>query len=148
MFYSNIFAATAHTAWLYASNPTQLRRNKLLQIQAKGLALSHLKKEVTNIKDHQVSDELLFAMLTMAAYSKGDGVDFSPDECRTVGPVALSYDNGYYGSVAFEPAHIYTLSVSLQSRGGLSTVTLPGLKEIIVLYAKVTSSLLIIADDL
>lgn len=133
MFYSNIFAATAHTAWLHASDPTQLRRNKLLQIQAKGLALSHLQKEVARVDSHRISDELLFAMLTMAAYSRGDSVDFSPNECRNVGPVALCYDNGYYGSVIFEPAHIYTLSLALHARGGLSTVTLPGLKEIIVL---------------
>ena len=133
-FYSSVYSATAHQSWHTYYGNGQSRENKLLQLQAKGMALSHIKKEISEVKGGHVTDALLLAMLTMAAHSNGD--NFVPPKrgfYDVRSPLAKFYDNDYYGSVAFEPAHIINLCLLLEARGGLATVTMPGLREGIAL---------------
>lgn len=132
-FYSMIFSATAHTAWLHSSRADISCHNKIVQIQAKGLALSHLKKEIASVKG-PISDELLLAMITMAAHSNADLLLPPRRWSRQSSPLTQVYDNEYYGTVTFEPAHIVTLFRALAERGGLRTITLPGLQEAIAMW--------------
>lgn len=131
-FYSNVFAATAHTSWLHTSNTAISRQDKLLQIQAKGLALTSIRKEVTATKGF-MSDALLCSMLLMSAYGNGDSWDYSDCDHRSLGPPTFAYDAGFYGTVDWEPAHIISAVTLLQARGGLHTITLSGLKEAAIL---------------
>ena len=130
-YYSMLYSATTHTAYLQ-SEMEEEPRSKPLQLQTKGLALSNLRQELTDLSS-PITDELLLCMVTMAAHTNAEHMTRPEDWDSLQGPLAKAQEIAYYGSAPFESMHGMNSLLALEARGGLETITLPGLRETMIM---------------
>lgn len=131
-FYAIVFAAAAHNAFAYTgvNVPAQ---NKMLRLSYKGLALSHLRREIENLTG-PASEELLMCVVVLAAHGHGDMISPPPtEEKRMKGALAIEQHSQFYGEMRWENAHMTALASLIIARGGLHTIKSPGLAESIKL---------------
>lgn len=130
-FYTIVFSAAAHNAFAYSRERVP-EQNKILRIKYKGLALTHLQQEISALSNAvSITDELLLCMVVLAAHSDADSLAPPEDEQRMKGALTKAQDNEYYGTLTWESNHLSTLRTLVVARGGLETVILPGVREII-----------------
>lgn len=131
-FYAVVFAAASHAAFNYVGMEVPVE-NTILRMSYKGLAISHLKQEISSLSG-PVPEELLLGMITLAAHGYGELlVPPRSDSCKLKGPLALGQHSQFYGEIRWEPTHLIALVSMIQERGGLKTLKMPGLAESIKL---------------
>lgn len=109
------------------------RENKILRLTYKTHAIKALNQEISSLQGH-VSDELLFSMVMLGAHGSGDTL--APRPSQTSDSSLLTAQNfHYYGHMQRETAHLDAVRHMVQQRGGLHTVRLDYLSNLIALYA-------------
>jgi hypothetical protein len=87
-----------------------------------------LVNEMLNNLDKEVPDELLAAVLVLA--SQGPRVGAS-EKSRFKSPLATAQCLDHQGNMAFEPEHAKGMVALVRLKGGLHTIKMPGLAEVI-----------------
>ncbi|KAI1629914.1 hypothetical protein EDD37DRAFT_75126 [Exophiala viscosa] len=129
-FYTIVFAGAAHNAFAHTGMAIT-RENKILRLTYKTHAIKALNNEISSLKGY-VSDELLLCMVMLGAHGSGDTL--SPRPSRTNESSLLTAQNfHFYGHMHWETAHWDAVKHMVQQRGGLHTVRLDYLSNIIAL---------------
>ncbi|KAK4939685.1 hypothetical protein LTR10_020075 [Elasticomyces elasticus] len=129
-FYTIVFAGAAHNAFAHTGMEIT-RENKILRLTYKTHAIKALNNEISSLKGH-VSDELLLSMVMLGAHGSGDTLGPRPN--RTYDSSLLTAQNfHFYGHMNWETAHLDAVKHMVQQRGGLHTVRLDYLSNLIAL---------------
>lgn len=130
-YYTVIFAGATHNAFAHVGTEVE-HQNKLLRISYKIQAIKELKNAIYKLTG-PASDDLLLSVITLAAHGSGDQLCPPPKQIKHSNPLATAQDFDYYGSLAWETAHLEGIRLLVEARGGLQTVEAPGIASAIAL---------------
>jgi hypothetical protein len=129
-FYTIIFAGATHNA--FAHDGAQVpKENRMLRLAFKTQAIRSLTQEIQSLKG-EVSDELLFCIITLAAHGTGDLLE-PPLKGNRLSVLATAQNFLYYGSMRWETAHLEAVRTLVKQKGGLHKIKLPAVANAISL---------------
>ncbi|EXJ65376.1 hypothetical protein A1O7_01717 [Cladophialophora yegresii CBS 114405] len=129
-FWSIIFAGATHHAYLQGGTDAG-SRDRTLRLSYKTNAIKELNREIQGLQG-VASDELLLAIITMAAHGSCEQLDPPPQE-ESLSTLESVQNFQYYGRMRWEEAHFKAVAHLVRQRGGLHTVKMPGLANAIAL---------------
>ncbi|OQU96040.1 hypothetical protein CLAIMM_02179 isoform 3 [Cladophialophora immunda] len=144
-FWSIIFAGATHDAYLQGEADTP-SRNRTLRLSYKTQAIRELNREIQELQG-PASDELLLAIVTLAAHGSGEQVD-PPSQEENLSALQSVQSFQYYGRMQKEAAHLKAICHLVYQKGGLHTVKMPGLANALALYVIPCERLLTIYSKL
>ncbi|OAG45406.1 hypothetical protein AYO21_00040 [Fonsecaea monophora] len=129
-FWSIIFAGATHNAYIQGEtgNPS---RNRTLLLSYKTQAIRELNVEIQELQG-PVSDELLLAIITLAAHGSGEQLE-PPPQGENLSALQSVQSFQYYGRMQSEAAHLKAICHLVYQKGGLHTVKMPGLANALAL---------------
>lgn len=128
-FWSIIFAGATHNACL-RPRVNVPSRDTTLRLSYKTNAIRELNREIHALRQGVASDELLLAIITMAAHGSGEQLDPLVPE-KKLSPLEAVQNFQYYGRMRWEPAHLKAIAHLVYQKGGLHAVKMPGLANAI-----------------
>ncbi len=127
-FWSIIFAGATHNAYLQRGIDAP-SRDRTLRLFYKTNAIKELNREIQTLQG-AASDELLLAIITMAAHGSGEQLD-PPSKEEALSALEAVQNFQYYGRMHWERAHLIAIAHLVHQKGGLHTVKMPGLANAI-----------------
>jgi hypothetical protein len=127
-FWSIIFAGATHNAYLQRGTDTR-SRDRTLRLSYKTNAIRELNREIQALQG-EASDELLLAIITLAAHGSGEQLD-PPSQEENLSTLEAVQNFQYYGRMRWEEAHFKAIAHLVHQRGGMHTVKMPGLANAI-----------------
>ncbi|OAL33855.1 hypothetical protein AYO20_06866 [Fonsecaea nubica] len=129
-FWSIIFAGATHNAYLQGETGTP-SRNRTLRLSYKTQAIRELNVEIQELQG-PASDELLLAIITLAAHGSGEQLE-PPPQGENLSALQSVQSFQYYGRMQSEAAHLKAICHLVYQKGGLHTVKMPGLANALAL---------------
>ena len=128
-----IFAGASHLAYMRKHDGDKVN-NTEMRLSFKTQAIRALAEDIRQ-NNGQVSDEVLLAMITLAAHGSGESPTGAvPDHRHDRKTASKAYYVGHYSGLETGWAHLRMVYVLLEQRGGLQTIKLQGLAGAIQLY--------------
>ncbi|KIX97703.1 uncharacterized protein Z520_06481 [Fonsecaea multimorphosa CBS 102226] len=129
-FWTIIFAGATHNAYLQGEADTP-SRNRALRLSYKTQAIRELNREIQELQG-PASDELLLAIVTLAAHGSGEQLERPPQE-ENLSALQSVQSFQYYARMQKEAAHLKAIVHLVYQKGGLQTVKMPGLANALAL---------------
>ncbi|OAP54972.1 hypothetical protein AYL99_10672 [Fonsecaea erecta] len=129
-FWSIIFAGATHNAYLQGEADTP-SRNRALRLSYKTQAIRELNREIQELQG-PASDELLLAIVTLAAHGSGEQLR-PPSQEESLSALQSVQSFQYYARMQKEAAHLNAICHLIYQKGGLHTVKMPGLANALAL---------------
>lgn len=95
------------------------------RVQQQVLSIQGISEEITKLTD-VASDALILAILHLG-YAAGE-VTANTIQIHPTSPLATAQSLHIYGTVELMPQHVKALQVLVEQKGGIETITLPGLR--------------------
>ena len=127
-FWSIIFAGATHNAYLQQREDAP-SSNRTLRLSYKTAAIKDLNREIQALQG-PASDELLLAIITMAAHGSGEHLN-RPSNEEKLSALQSVQNFQYYGRMRRENAHLKAICHLVYQKGGLHTIKMPGLANAI-----------------
>jgi hypothetical protein len=111
---------------------TKTKESDSLRLHSKSEALKQLQEEIKK-SNGIVSDEILLAISLLAIHGSITSRRHPESSLSLYRDLAFSRDAEFYSSTDCERVHLYALYALVERRGGLKSILLPGLANMIAM---------------